>query len=659
MGTFRDDIVRAGRKIAEAVGERTDRELVRRDEMQVLEADAMEGRGTRKLWDYMWQRIAAAQQGQGTLGAGRMPHDVSPVLRIASAAQAQRAWVEDPMAGQMVDLYVSFVFGRGVPTARANDPDVQDVLDRAWEDRANQLALTSFPKLVEKGIDLSLQSNVYWRCFDEGEDGVARLALQTFEDVVDVVRHDQNKYRITYYKVLERQVRFDFRNGRYVVPTGPAGETKTTYVQAHGAFDPDDKVMVAQDERAAGPLHPPQDLLREGKLLHLAVNKTSEMAFGVPRMNRLTRWFTAYNEVLESHVNRMKAMASILMTQTVDGNDRDLDRVANQVMGRRARLGEARDVAAAGPEMPGHGLPPGAIQNGMLQQNGGVKHEPFKIDTGASDIQASIPQLRAQASGIFPPTYYGQDSGALAGQQSVELPVLKFIERDQESWLGGIFNPFADANIAAALRVGDLTEWRDPTDEETIALAAEVETGTPSGIETNEQGQVKRDLGYEITLPSPLKRAMGDIVTSAVSTAAAVDPAGEMPEMSRWLFGFILAEAFDVKDPQRIVDQVLPKHRDPDPNVEEPEVDPATGRPLPPEGTETITGPDGQQHPPENPGGAPVKSPNPEDRKPVQEAVVDQDELDAIAARVNDLFDDQVLRVVDDQLAVLRGDGDA
>ena len=54
------------------------------------------------------------------------------------------------------------------------------------------------------------------------------------------------------------------------------------------------------------------------------------MAFGVPRMRRLTRWFAAYNETLESHVNRMKAMASIYMQAKVSGSQRDIDRIGQQ-----------------------------------------------------------------------------------------------------------------------------------------------------------------------------------------------------------------------------------------------------------------------------------------------------------------------------------------
>lgn len=602
-----------GRRLIETVEARTGREIVPAGQTQLLESISSDNRVINKTLEFIGFTLMSMQS---VPQLGRMPSDVAPVVRVASAALGQRAWVEDPMAGQYVDLYVSFVFGRGVPKARAHDDDVQDVLDECWDDAANKRILTSFDKLVEKGVDLCIQCNVFFRVFDDGQDGMARLSLLTFEDVLDVVRHPLDKYRVLYYKVRERPVNYDYSKHAYVAPLGDAGKPRIVYIEADGAYDDDNPVMVAQDDAAGGraALAPPANLLRPGRVIHLAVNKTSDMAFGVPRMRRLLRWWTAYNEVLEGHVNRMKAMASIYMKFTAQGaTDKDLDRLGRMAIGGRpSALGQSQAVGAL-PVVPGP-----QVMGGVLGQNEGANFEPFKIDSGASDLADSVPQLRAQASGIFPPTYYGQDSGALAGAQSVELPVLKFIERDQEAW-ASVFHRLGQARIDAAIAVGDLDEWRDPTPGELAQIDAAAAAGEPEPFDL-EGGRIRRDLTFEVNMPSPLKRAMGDLVTAAVATAVAVDPNGANAELSRWLFGFILAEAFDVEDPQRVVDMVLPRH------VAQAlaaggTIDPATGLPRPPapDGTQTVTGPDGQQHPVDNPGGAPVSAPNPEDRK-VQEA---------------------------------------
>jgi len=640
---------RIGNLIRETVEERTGREIVPRERLDILESAEGQNRVLRKTLDFIG--FTLFNYGGAQPSPYRMPNDMLPQARIFAAAQSLRAWIDDPMAGQQVDLYVSFVFGRGVPKPQAHDDEVQDVLDKTWADEANRRILTSYERLVEKGIDAAIQSNIYFTFFDDGEDGAVRISLLMFEDVLDVVRHPKDRFRILFYKVLEKQVVYDFNRGGYVTPPGDAGKPKTVYYEAYGAFDEDNAVMVAQDDAAGGKdaISPPSSQLRPGKVVHLAFNKTSEMAFGVPRMRRLLRWWTAYNEVLESHVNRMKAMASVYMKATVRGDQGQLDKLAMMATGRSSAFGATQDVPGS------HHRPPGPAGPGILGQNESLNYEPFKIDSGAGDVAQSVPQLRAQVSGMFPPTYYGQDAGSLAGQQTVELPVLKFIERDQEAWAGP-FRALGKVAIDAALRVGDLSEFRDATPEEQDEIAAAEESGAPLRFELNDQGQIKRDLGFELSLPSPLKRAMADLVAAAVQTATAVDPNATNPELSRWLFGFILAEAFDVEDPQRIVDQVLPRHLAVAAAEGEVQIDPATGRPVPPAEAPTSTGPDGKQHPASNPYGAKVNSPQPEERN-VEEAAVDRGRRRAAAHAsrirrrdIGEAFDEQVGSMARDQL---------
>lgn len=253
---------------------------------------------------------------------------------------------------------------------------------------------------------------------------------------------------------------------------------------------------------------------------------------------------------------------------------------------------------------------------GMLTQNQGVNDEPFKIDSGASDVATAAPVMRGQvaAGAQWPSHYLGGDPGNLAGSQSVELPTLKFIEQEQEIWARP-FRTLADRAIQRAVDTGRLDEWRQPTDLEVRAI----EGGTYDG-EVDDRGRVRRDLSYAFALPSPLQSAMGDIVSAAVQTATAVDPNGDFPELSRWLFTFVLAEAFDVNDPQKVVDEILPLER-----IREMEEAKRLQLAQQEEAAraqaefqraelESVTGADGRQHPPDNPYGARKQAPNPEDR---------------------------------------------
>lgn len=626
-------------RLTEVVGDWAGVEVNERGTRELVESTSDEARRLRRTLDFVGFRLFNFQAGQSW--------EMRPQARKLTAQKSLVAFCEDPMAGHQVSLYISFVFGRGVPKPQAHDPEVQKALDETAADPANRRILTDFERLIEKGVDFNVQSNVFFLIFDDGEDGMVRLSLLRFSDVDDVVRHPKDRFRILYYKATEQSYGYDYQQGRYEIATGPGAGPKIVYYQGIDAFDPDDPIQAKQDE---GLQRPPGTMLRRGKVLHLATNKTSEMAFGVPSMRRLLRWYSAYNKVLESHVDRMQAMASIYMKATEKGaGPRELQRLAVLASNRSSRLDNpVLDDDVGGPPVSGPG---------MIEQNESLNFEPFKIDSGASDVAQSAPQLRAQfaaGGGFANPGYFGSENMGLAGGQAIELPILKFIEREQELWAGGVFRRFYQRAIDRRVELGMISEWREPTYDEEQALLYADEQGEPPPFEVNEAGQVKRDLSFEITLPSPLKRAMADLVTAAVQTANAVDPTGQYPEMSRWLFGYLLAEAFDVEDPMRIVDQVLPRHVAQQAADATAEQDPAAGG-----GGETgAVGPDGKRHPADKPYGGRTQSPPPEQRT-VSEAVHGGRRRRAVTSRrrraVEQAFDEDVVAVAEAHIAALGG----
>lgn len=643
MPTFRDDVVRAGRRLRETVEERTGREVIKREDLQLLEAERAERRVLQKTLKLVGWEVLNYQPGDpGGPGGFELRADV----RRFAAQQSLTAWLTDPLAGQSVDLYVSFVFGRGVPRPQANDPEVQAHLDATWDDPHNQRILTSFDKLVEKGIDLCVQSTVGFMFFDDGEDGMCRLSLKRFSEMEDVIRHDElapagrgDRFRLLYVKCLERRVAYDFTTGARQIPVGqmsPDETARTVYHEIVGAFDDDDAVMAVQDE---GLRAPPEAQMRSGKVYLLTVNKTSEMAFGVPRMRRIMNWYGAYNDMLVSFRDRMKAMTSVYMQATVKGNQRDLDRIGQMAVGRASAFGAAQDVEGDAPrESSGPQAP------GVLGGNESLKYEPFKIDSSATDVAAAAPIMRSQVTGPWPDGYMsGNADATVGGGQSLELPTLKFVQREQEVW-NGLLRAFGRSTIDAAVRVGDISEWREPTQRELEQLALAETAGDEPPIEVNGEGQVRRDLSFTVSLPDPLKRAMNDIVSAVQTTVTMIDPNGENHEASRWAFAHALAEAFDVEDPMAIVDEVLPRHADPEPQDPKEQV-------ADPEAAEQVTGAigaDGDRHPADNPNGVPLKAPAPEDRQVRESAREERDEL------VGDGFE-EVLRVVSEHLEHIDG----
>lgn len=482
------------------------------------------------------RRLMERQAEQMAYAVLDMPstQDMTPRERIQLAKVAREVWAKDPQAGAAFDMQNEFVFGRGVPKPRCKSHAVQKVIDEAWMDPDNQLVLTSFSSLAEKGLDLATTSNVFFTAFADG-DGRVKLSCLEHDSVRDVVRDPDNRLRILYYVAVEKRSEWDFDHDRARVTTDAA---KTRYYEHWRNVD------VAREEGRTVPT-PPSEKVGEGKVYHLATNKLSEMAFGVPTMRRLMRWFSAYNEFMSSRVDVTKAAAAFIMKRRVKGGQAAVQRTAAQVLNRRSELASSMDddYDGATPPRPGS----------LITENESAVHEALNLSTNAGNAQTDGQMIRSQISAAthWPQHYLGDVGSAnLATATSMELPVLKHVEALQEVW-EGCFRWFADLVIAEADKAGTI-DWSE--DNERLALG-EADGELADGETLEEQ----RDLTYEFALPSPLKRQMAEYINAVVNVAKCFDPNGTNNEFTRLLLGFIFHDGLEVEDPAELVDRAFPK----------------------------------------------------------------------------------------------------
>jgi IS5 family transposase len=544
--------------------------------------------------------------------------DLKAKDRRRLAKQAREIWAVDPQAGASVDLMNDFTFGRGVPHPQANDEQVQEVLDDAWSDPDNQIVLTSYEAQIKRGTDLSLQSNVFFLLFDQGDDGRVKLGLLNHDTVDDAVRDPQMRQRVLYYLTREVEERWDYQNDRPEVD--PQMKAKIVY------YEHWHNVSWAQ-EQGVKVKRPPREKVGEGGVYHVSINATGEMVFGVPIMRRLVRWFTAFNSFMASRVDLTKAAAALIMKRTVKGGPEAVQRMAAKEISRTG-YGELSGLA---PTSEMERRAPGSV----LVENESVTHEPFSLPTNASNAMQDSQMIRSQISAAtrFPQAYYGDASNSnLATATSLELPVLKAVESRQEVW-EGVFRWFCDRVIERAVEVGRLSsaltpdefqeavheraretlqeEYGDRLDqmpeEERKRLTEAHEDKAADEVET------QRDLAYEFKMPNPLRRLLSDLIGAITNIAKTFDPNGTNVELSRFLLGVALAEGLEVENPRAVVDQVMPEDY----------VDPAMaafqaqqaaqGGPGPPEEEQGFQGAEGEQHTEANPYGAPMRSRKPEE----------------------------------------------
>lgn len=549
------------RRVAEAAARRTGAQVVDEEKLDLLEAEAVERRTLRKELDLLaWQSL-------DYLGGNEQ--DMQAVQRRKLVQQARVAWQQDPQLGAAVDLMNDFTLGRGVPAPKARDPKVQEVIDEAWNDEDNQLILTSYPAQVALGTDLSLQSNLFVLMFT-GADGRVKLGMLDHDTVENVVRDPDNRRRILYYVSRRRHIKWDYINDvpAYDNDLDRRRGERILYYQ-HWRNEP------GRGQKA------PANKMGKGKVYHIAINRTGEMAFGHPTMHRVLRWANAFNSLMEARVDAAKAAAAFVMKRKVKGTPNQVRKLATQILSKRGELGRSVDTA-------GEDYLIGPRSASIITENEQVEHESFKLDSGSAGANIDSQMIRSQISAAthFPQHYLGDIGSAnLATATSMELPVLKAVESRQEVF-EQLFRWFIDRVIEEAVKAGRISEelseeeWvKQQGDQEQegtsnappIASGLETVGGTPGAGEMQEQamdlGQPlpqpegedrRRDLSYEFSLPNPLRRMMSDLVNAVSTIARTFDPNGTNMELSRTLLAVALGEGLEMEDPGQIVSKVFP-----------------------------------------------------------------------------------------------------
>jgi hypothetical protein len=185
-------------------------------------------------------------------------------------------------------------------------------------------------------------------------------------------------------------------------------------------------------------------------------------------------------------------------------------------------------------------------------------------------------------------------------------------------------------------------------------------------------GYVERELDFQVSMPSPLRRSMGDLITAIGTVAKTFDPNATNMELSKLLLGIALGEGLEVGDPGAAVERIFPE------GYVDPAVAAALGGGAPgqdpslapgsftPEQAPGPVGADGQRHPdPGNPYGAPMRAQPPEvtmQQAALQEAFADARVMtlhrrggDAMPVNVQEA----IVRRARERIAALNGQGGA
>lgn len=593
-----------GRRVVEAAVQRG--LGVNLTEQESMRARLVEAVGDLRMLDVAHRalgRIALTQLGtEHTSG-----QDDEADSRIALARRVRYVARRDTHMLYAGRLRNAFCFGTGVVDPRAIDEDVQAILDAFWGAAANMAELTTPAAQWRAGKDLWETSNVYFVVFglDPRElDGRVLLGSLQHDQVTAVVRDPEVWSRVLWYVVTEYVYEWDY--AKHCPKANPT--RRTVYYEALDGMAALEADM--EEGRTNPPPAPPAALLRPGRVLHVSMNRGKEQAFGEPEMRTNLRWAGAFNDMLAGQTEKAKAAQGYLMKVKAKGarTADQLQELALRAVGRRSHIANSPltadlDVDAT----PPYGSQAATAPGSQFWENETLEAEPFNLDSGAANAKADLESASmAFAQGTnFPGHYFFGDPGSLAGSMAVELPVLKLTEVDQKLWETEVFRRVCQLAIDRALAVGILSERRPPTDDEKEA-----------GVEVGPDGQVERNLSFEVTMPDPLRRNLPELMGLVTDTVTTFDPTGANKPMKRALVGYVL-ELLDMSDAADLLDRIMSA----DETIEEEaalqaqaeqeaqlaaleaaSVAAGGGGPTPP-GQRTSTGPDGKQHTSQAPNG--------------------------------------------------------
>lgn len=546
--------------VATFAEERFGTSLIDREELTGLRESA---------WQFQQFREEASELAYNALDhfTGRGPV-MRPGERNRLAQRSRNALLRDPLAGSEANHLANFGFGKGVATPDAEDERVQEVIEEGWTDPVNEEKLTGFSAQRYRSNQLLTDANLFPTAFLR--NGKVRLGFLDADRVIEIICDEEDDERPLWYVYEEpRKSSWNFDADRWDL----FGEGRTAGASNDGGVKP--KVVyyphwrnvedVSRERLAAGmePLEiPPREKLGTGVVFHLAINRIGRSQFGTPPWARTMRFYSAMNDVVESHVAMAQAASSFVAKRVMKGSPEGITRAANAILTQTGEIGAARfgtgdppgDLYGASP----FGTPAPAPGSFAIE-NETHKLESLQLQSGAAQAQQTTSIVRAPISAAsgFGQHYMGDASNAnLATATSLELPTLMTVEAWQEGF-AQVNRWFTALLIQTALRAGRFGGEKKVPEEAEKALSELHVSEAEERADAEERTGIKLD--YKFAMPYPGRRNLPDATTTFTSAIGAIDPSGQNVPFRRAMLLWFAQHGLQVDDPRSWVDDVLPE----------------------------------------------------------------------------------------------------
>lgn len=363
--------------------------------------------------DVGWQRVT-----------GETEHEFSRRGLGAIALLARLYWLKNPLIKRAVSIQQTYVFGQGL-SVKAEASAVNDVVRAFWNNPGNQAELFGQQALAQKEADLQITGNVFFTLFTDANTGAVCVRSIPFAEVADIITNSEDAREPWYYQRVRSKRTFDLSTGIYKIEAETVYHPDWRYKPTTGRPTSINGNRVAWD----------------APVYHVAVNKLSDMKFGVSELYAAIDWAKAYKDFLQDWATIVRSYARFAWALTTQGG--------------KAGVAAAKTKLATtlGVDNWIDRNPPAATASTFITTEGN-KLEPIKTagaTTSADDARRLLLMVCA-ATGIYEHYFGDPSTGNLATSTSMERPMeLKFLDR-RKLWgdvLGAMIDYAIDADALA------------------------------------------------------------------------------------------------------------------------------------------------------------------------------------------------------------------
>jgi len=408
---------------------------------------------------------------------------------------ARLYWIKNPLIKRAVLTQTQYVFGQGI-NIEAEDPDVNEVIQEFLDDPKNRAELTEHQARMIKETELQVFGNIFFVFFVNKSTGRVRVRTIPVDEISDIITDPEDAKTPLYYRRDWTERRFNTNTGQYEV------RQRTAYYPDWKNLNPAKTIAGKKVEDAV--------------VYHVAVNKLSDMKFGVSEIYAACDWARAYKEFLEDWATIVKAYSRFAWRLTAKGGKKG---VASAKEKLQSTLGGGTGVETN---------PPPVTASTFIGTEG-TRLEPIKTagaTTKAEDGRRLLLMVSA-ATGIYEHYFGDPSTGNLATAKSMERP-MELMFRDRQQLWASVFQEILQFVIEQSVRAprGKLPgqTLKNENGEEYVQLANDKDNEDP---ELRDKPINRR---VNITFPDILEKDIEARVKAIVS-AATLDgkaPAGTL-----------------------------------------------------------------------------------------------------------------------------------